>query len=232
MKSKVLLSAFFAFAVLAMPLCEASILVNTRIQIDTNLPGSSGGRFAVNNPGGQISGAYNFGGFETFCVEVEEHITQNGVYRVKAISTQNSSGKTLGSQAAWLYTQFRAGTLTGFETAGANATNDANALQYGIWQGMGYSDTDIASNLGISASSLNSTYKNHWTNSGWATDFANSGWTGIGQVRVMQLKGSAINSTANHQDQLLLIPEPGSLAIWGLVGLGCTVMTSRRRRLA
>jgi hypothetical protein len=83
---------------------------------------------------------------QTFCVEISETISFGTPYTVTSATNTVTvnSGKTLGSFAAWLYTQFLKPTLgagTGLTTIpgfGGDLSQDANAIQYGIWKSMGW----------------------------------------------------------------------------------------------
>ncbi len=172
------------------------------------------------------------GSFQTFCVETSEHVlppSQVGVW----VSTQfikdedkgiadgdpgshawyggvPNVGKNLASETAWLYTQFAKGTLSGYDydnTAGRAAS--AEALQHAIWYFQGQSH-----NYSIGEDFI---------------DLANAalaaGWTGIGNVRILQL----YDGDGFVQDMLYLVPAPGAIL---MAGIGTTLVGWLRRRKA
>jgi len=206
---------------------DASLQVGSKIQINTGLPGTYGGRFGVTD-GGSPAGK-EVSAFATFCVELTERIANNGVYTVTGISdTTVLGGRTLTSYAAWLYTEFRQGTLNGFDYStmvNAQTTNDANALQYALWREMGYDNTDVNNTLpGTPAASYEALY----TAKTWATDFANdASWSGIGNVRIINLK---TQDGKHAQDQLVLVPEASTIVVWSALSLIGFVAVYRRVR--
>ena len=207
-----------AAALLATTQVSASLGVGSLVTLDTTLPGGSGGQFGASD-GGSPAGL-TFDPFVTFCAELGETIGNNGTYAVTGISTSNSSGTaTLTSQAAYLYTQFREGTLDSFNAASAD---DSNALQYGIWQGIGYTHEQIQNSIGNSTANSYQTLWNARSGSwlyGLGTEWANGD---LGSVMIMQLGG--------NQDQLFLaVPEPGSIVIWSMIGVGVAGMRRRRK---
>lgn len=210
-------------------------------------PGNNGGIFYVDVDGKTSSTApYNgsspYYDFPTFCVEITEHISLGSQYSVSSISTQTvATGKNLGSFAAWLYTKFLSPTLglgTGLTAltgwSGGDA-GDANAIQYGIWKSMGWTDGQITGALGgydtTLLASMKFAYSNDatWT-AGLGLGSLDSNWNNgstIGNVRVMNLIGPG-SSTANAQDQLVwspplgpppTVPEPVSFFVWSMLAM-------------
>lgn len=167
------------------------------------------------------------GTFLSFCIEVTETVNPPSNY-VFDVSTASVSGgaspynpQPLVSQTAFLYSQFRAGTLAsvvGSFNASANA--DINALQDAIWYFQNQlGQTDVLDNGTV--------YGNLSTKARNLVDAANSAlvtnaWTGIGNVRVLNLGVNGVN-----QDQLTLIPLPQGV---GLAAAGLFAVGARRRR--
>ena len=99
----------------------------------------SGGEF------GAVSVSGSLGNFETFCLEQNEHISFGNTYDyrintgavqggVGAAATDPNTGLTMDNLSvgtAWLYSQFRAGTLANYFNANRNA--NAGVLQNAIW---------------------------------------------------------------------------------------------------
>jgi hypothetical protein len=220
----------------------ASVQVGDSVKLTrgTN-QGTGGGLFDVDdlNDAGALD-------FKTFCVEITEHISLGSTYYVYGISNHNDKNgglgiRTLGTTAAWLYTQFREGDIV------LNSRNEENAMQLGIWRGMldgsnvGYTDASILAAVGSFAGWQVSGNINPALNTilnGWFTTLAAdfTAWQAhganyTGGVQIMNLKTSPTG--AYSQDQLIweevpqdlrTAPEPAALAVWtGLAGVAMLV---------
>lgn len=155
--------------------------------------------------------------FETFCLEASEQYRPGNNYNftINVGAVQGGqSGQTvpgfdpLDARTAYLYFNFRMGTLSGFDYSAAGRAASAEALQKAIW----YIEGETGVNNAFVA----------------LADAAVSGgqWVGIGNVRVLNLSDSEF---PNAQDQLTIIrdiPTPGA-GVLALVGL---IAASRRRR--
>ncbi|HRE81897.1 MAG TPA: VPDSG-CTERM sorting domain-containing protein [Opitutaceae bacterium] len=96
---------------------------------------STAGYAAISHPGSAAAGT-----FQTFCLEYSEHFTPGTVYNYSignAATLGGVSGATNGADpislgTAWLYSQFAAGSLAGYDYgAGRKASN--TSLQLAIW---------------------------------------------------------------------------------------------------
>ncbi len=167
-----------------------------------------GGEFSVYAPPGS-----NQPLFTTFCIEPNEHISLGSTYYVGSVTTTiKYNGGTqpidLNTFSAFLFHEFARNSWSQaiFDYNDANARKaDDELLQNAIWH-FQYG--------GYGTATTNEFIK-------YAEDWASQkGWTGTGDVAVMNLWGDR-NYTEKKQDQLTLVPEPTSLLLmgFGLVGL-------------
>jgi len=172
----------------------------------------SGGEFNIQTFGGLAS----LGNFATFCLEESEVFSPGGLYNAVLNPTSAVQGGTGSSDpisigTAWLYSQFRAGTLPGYN-GGLPAT--AGDLQNAIWWLEGEIGTDQSANQFILA----------LPNAAWRV--ANSpidanGAYGVGVLNVYTLDGGLA------QDQLTLVPEPTTMVAGALLLLPFGASTIR-----
>jgi hypothetical protein len=204
-----------AFAVVAIAGLAASAQAQT-LRLHTNVfSNNPGGEFTI-TPLTGFAGLTGLAGdlaantFETFCVERSENF-QSGQTFDFAINTGAVNGghggqtspnfDPISPETAFLYTNFRLGTLVGFDY-GAGRKASADALQDAIWF---LEDEGGANNAFVALAKAAVT---------------NGLWVGIGDVRVLNLT----QGTSRRQDQLTIIPAPAT----GLVLLGLAF--TRRRR--
>lgn len=208
--------------------CTALADTTQHITVDTNdaalYGGTSGGEFLVTvNAGSAPIGIYTAGqSFRTYCVELNEYVSDGGVYYVDvntaAVGGGNGGGSPdpLSSESAWL-----------FQTYAPQVDSDleADAIQYALWTmeqegdfsgnqlgadvfGLGFDPTDTVGDF-----------------IAWITANTPGGF-GLGNVRVMNL--FTTNSPRyEHQDLLVLVPVPGA-ALLGVLGLGIAGWAKRR----
>jgi hypothetical protein len=161
--------------------------------------------------------------FITFCLQKTEYMNFSSNFVVGSITDHtltdptgpfptgtggNAAGEDkISAETAWLYTQFRNGTLTGYNYSGGSAESaTADVLQHAIW--------------GLESEEALDTHNAFVTLA--MQQHLNP--LDIGNVRVLNLFTTA---GGEAQDQLVLVPEPSTLA---LMGVGAAVTTFRRRR--
>ena len=139
----------------------------------------------------------------------------------------NGIGDDLDYETAWLYTQFATGNLFGYNYgsggyASLTRAQTGSALQRLIWniEGEDYGIVTSGSEF------MNVTLTNDQANliSEWQTLFGGSGWSGIGNVRALQMKTSY---DCRAQDQLYLVPVPGAVLL-GMLGLSAVGLKLRK----
>jgi hypothetical protein len=170
------------------------------IVVLTDGPGTTGGgEFNMFVNGSATS-------FITFCLQRSEFISFNTSFRVGSVTTyaDDAGGNDpIESQTAWLYTQLR-------QNPGSigylHNQAEANAFQTAIW----YFENEIT---------LTNAQKMANKYIVMANQAVANGYSGIGNVRVANLLYMNGNRA---QDQLVLVPEPASLAMFasGLLAVG------------
>lgn len=151
--------------------------------------------------------------FISFCLQKTEYLDFSTLFTVGGITRYatsedpvtggNGSGRDyLSRQTQYLYTEFRNGTLPGY-----NGTNSAaNNLQRALWW---FEGEDV--NPGNAYVTL-------------ANNAVANGYRGNSRVRVLNIY---YPNRTDAQDQLTLVPEPGAIA---MLGVGLSVAAWRLRR--
>lgn len=233
-------AALVATAVLASQTAAAEVVAGTIIKLADGTGGGNGGAFNGSVVSG-ANGSWN-NSFQSFCLEYKESISFGSSYLVKSVTnhTVNAPGRygtysgsevghtstqdPISAQTAWLFTQFFNNGLSSSALWGAGDQATKNtALQQAIWSFEG------EQSFGSPLNSLAASYKAN------ANAAILNGWSGIGNVRVLNLFGYDTNTksySVHKQDQLYMVsavPEPETYAML-LAGLGLMGAIVRRRK--
>ena len=174
--------------------------------------------------------------FETFCVETMEEFTPGNTYNVdisqgikfngEQFSPPDGGALTLG--VAWLYSQFAAGTLGSYDYSNdGGRQQSAGNLQNALW----YMEGEITS---LNSSAVNSGADGTtFYNEALAAVGANINNASDGAYGVVVLNTYVPNEDgsdgASAQDQLMVVPEPTSLALASLGGLAVLLLRPKRK---
>jgi hypothetical protein len=177
---------------------------------------------------GYSSGLYGQKYFQTFCTETSEEFSPGSQYAISSIGnnalynsspTQTPVPITMG--VAYLYSQFAAGTLTGYDyTYGSGRAVSAGILQQAIWYLLG-ENQDNAQLAGFALTDLQNSNIQNWTAPA-------NGAYGVGDM-VLSEPGQA-------QDQLVMtaVPEPTTIisGVLMLLPFGASTLRILRRNRA
>ena len=150
--------------------------------------------------------------FQTFCVEEAEYFSPGSTYNVTISNEvfynggQFPGGEPLTMGTAWLYSQFAAGTLSGYDYVyGSGRTATAGDLQQAIWY--------LQGEAGLVNGSADGTvfYNEAFSVLGGAITNAANGTYGVAVLNLWAPQPDGSNGTA-AQDQLMVVPEPTTVS--------------------
>ncbi len=213
----------------------------------TDLPPTwGGGPFAISiyDDNRTLADTYHVGGLvygprSTFCVETTQYIWFTpGWFDVHGLTTQNSAGRNLKGYAAWVYD------IWADKEGTAGFTGDEKkSFQNAIWAGISSGTSNTSGSEYYAKNTSNITNWTPYQDLGTGNDididldtFLASSWGGddyIGYYRMVEIGGDGDNQAQmfigfGHPD----VPEPASLIVWSLLGMGSWLglRVWRRRR--
>ena len=236
--SKSVIFALLVFGISAQ--ANASVMVGDIVRFQ-NGPGSPGGEFGIAH-----EATPDITEFATFCLEKNEYINFSDTFEVYDISQNADNGGVgggpldpVGEKTAWLYYNFRQGTLAGYENGDITDTSSsrvdaANALQNAVWF---LEDEQNSAGVGASFVALADAEYDAFIND---ANYAGNMQTAIDLVRAMNIKwNSGSRKGQKAQSQLYLldpppggggsIPEPSTYIIWSLLMVGMIVVYKRQQ---
>lgn len=172
--------------------------------------------------------------FRTFSMQRDEFMDfdKHGFVVTGISNSVQLQNDSLDWRTAYLYTQFRAGTLSGY-VYGDNSS--ANELQEAIWAIEG--EVYVADGQALNWMNLASQQIQDglWSGTG-AVKILNLNWAtargdheqGQGAADVLMIDGDGGNGGPGNE----VVPEPSSIAVWSLLGFAGAAAAWRRRRKA
>ena len=152
--------------------------------------------------------------FQTFCVEKAEYFSPGSGYdvtigdKVFFNGGQFPAGESITMGTAWLYSQFAAGTLSGYDyTYGDGRMVSAANLQRAIW----YLQSEVPTLVNGSVDGT-AFYNAAVSACGRTVTGAANGAYGV-VILNLWVPGKAGTASAAAQDQLMLVPEPATASI-------------------
>lgn len=185
----------------------------------------------------------NITGFESFCLEEKEAISGSTTYNYTLSQFAKQGGANpaergraandptpndpLSLGSAWLYTQFAAGALPGYNyTPGAGRIASATDLQKALWALENETDSaNVAWDTQVGANPFFNAAVTHF--GGLAAARANN--NGLFNAEVMTLTTGTGSRVKNAQDIIVRTPDSGTTL--GLLGLGFAGLALARRRM-
>jgi hypothetical protein len=168
--------------------------------------------------------------FQSFCIEAYEPLTVGDTYRAvvneEAVLGDGmrpgetpgpNGGDSLSPETAYLYSQFRAGTLAGYDyTPGPGRERSARSLQTAFWHLEGEIEYQDLAALPPQAQ-------------GFVLMAYDAGWASIGDVRVLNLYADSAHGDFSQDMLTLVVPVPApSALLLGNLGIAMVGWLHRR----
>jgi len=172
---------------------------------------------------------------QTFCIETGEEFTPGVTYSYKISpnalwgGAAGYPGKPVAWGTAWLYYEFATGGLAAYGyDYGANRSTTAGDLQLAIWYAQGLTTSLDGNVVGYSEAGRNGTaFYNDAVAAGLLAGITNVKNASSGAFDVMALN---LGDPGQVQDQLVLVPEPGTCVAGALLLLPFGASTLRAFR--
>ena len=167
--------------------------------------------------------------FQTFCLEHGETFSPGGEYEVALNNGAvygngggNGSYDALSKGAAYLYSQFANGSLSGYTYAyGATRATAAGELQEAIWWLEGEAGGVMSANMSTILTAEFGATQANWTADAAAWEY------GVGVMNLWD-KGYVGVQGHQHQDMLVAVPEPTTMIAGALLLLPFAASTIRQ----
>ena len=147
--------------------------------------------------------------FQTFCIETGEYFYPGTTYNVTISDEimydggQFPNGEPITIGTAWLYSQFAAGTLSGYDYSDSGRTVSAGDLQQAIW----YLQGEVASLINGGSGADGTVFYNAAASAlGGTINNAANGAYGVVALNLWVPNPDGSNG-AGAQDQLMVLPE-------------------------
>jgi hypothetical protein len=153
--------------------------------------------------------------FQTFCIETGEYFYPGTTYNVTISQKilydggQFPNGEPITTGTAWLYSQFAAGTLSGYDYNDSGRAASAGDLQQAIWYLQGEEASLV--NGGADGTAF---FNTAVTALGGAVNYAANGAYGVVALNLWD------SSNNGAQDQLMVVPGPSSVPEPSAVSFG------------
>jgi hypothetical protein len=166
--------------------------------------------------------------FQTFCIETGEYFTPGDTYNVTISAEvlydggQFPNGEPITMGTAWLYSQFAAGTLSGYDYAyGYGRTITAGDLQQAIW----YLQGEQPGLVNVSGADGTAFYNAAVLALGGVAAVNNpaNGAYGVVALNLWVPNEDGSNGAA-AQDQLMVVPEPSTVPEPSAVSFGLLLL--------